>query len=660
MAKLKIANSRIDDLFNAAGKAKVVVPQSAGSSRIENSKNKTISITVESSRMIEKDENIFEVAKIKVTSADGKRSTIARALGSGRSFENHVTSIVKMIDLNDEDEGNISHSTPTFSIDCKFNYISQDYDNLQANIPEHNLNSFIDECTKDEILNFKKRKNSRLSTFSRGDQMKNFVVPQGSQDKFSKSSPYYVRIGLNDGVAGNISQFLQKISIYDEVLNDYVQSDKTALQFNVQDGVFTSEETEIMGYDIASFFDSENQIDLDNFYGLNQDVKASKMSHDLRKHLLKGYIKGVTKTGFRAFSQLLSNIECHKEALCYSFEKFSDVEVDSTRLQNIYAPAGSLSTAFVDTQVKYGGTYVYKIKAHYMIVGNSYSYRSVRYYEEDGVTYATAEVVNKPSIMVVPFDLFNVSKTIIQPPPVHPQVTFRTENNSNSEIQIYLSPTKNDIKSNFVEITGEDSEQHRLMREFYSTKAGKFKFHTSVDSGLYEVFRMSSAPMSIEEFASAKLGEIRMPYRSTDAIFRDMVESNKEYYYMFRQVNEKGLVSNPTTIFKTRLVVDADDAKVWTETYHFPKEIKEQPRRDFKSMMQIRPAVEQTLFVEDQEALFEKTSLAGTIDNLQLGATSHAVWGRKFKLRVRSKTSGKIIDINIDFALSKNKTKEEF
>ena len=45
-----------------------------------------------------------------------------------------------------------------------------------------------------------------------------------------------------------------------------------------------------------------------------------------------------------------------------------------------------------------------------MIVGNSYSYRNVRYYEEDDVTYATAEVVNKPSIMVVPFDLFSVSE----------------------------------------------------------------------------------------------------------------------------------------------------------------------------------------------------------------------------------------------------------
>ena len=660
MAKIKIANSRIDDLFGAAGKAKVVVGNQNGQSKIENSRNKSVSVSVLSSEMVEEDENIYEVAKIKVTSVNGKRSTISRVLSSGRSFENHVTSIMKMIDLNEEDQKNITQATPTFSIDCKFNYISQDYDNLQANIPEHNLNSFLDECTKDEILNFKKRKNSRLSTFSRGDQMKNFVVPQGSKDKFSKSSPYYVRIGLNDGVAGNISQFLQKISIYDEVLNDYVSSGKVSKQFNVQDGTFTSSEVDIMTYDIANFFDSEVEIDLDNFYGLNQDFAASKMSHNLRKHLFKGYIKGVTKTGFRSFSQLLNNIECHKEALCYSFEKFADLALDSTRLQNIYVPAGVLTAAFVDTQVKYGATYAYEAKAHYMLVGNSYSYRNVRYYEEDGVTYATAEVVNRPNIAVVPFDLFDVSKTIIQPPPVFPQVNFKTENNSNNEIQIYLSPTKNSLKADFVEIISGDAEQTRLMQSFYSNKDGLYKFETSVDSGLYEVFRTSQPPKAIADFGNYKLGEVRMPYRSTDAIFRDMVDNNEDYYYIFRQINEKGLVSNPTTIFKVRLIVDADDAKVFVETYDLPKEVMSEPRRDFKSMMQIKPAIDQTIFLEDQPVLDGKTSLKGAIDSLRLGATKKALWGRKFKLRVRSKTSGKIIDLNINFELTKNKTKEEF
>ena len=69
---------------------------------------------------------------------------------------NHVTSVVKMVDLNSVDQGNITQATPTYSVDAQFNYVSQDYDDLQANIPEHNLNSFLDECTKDEILNFKK------------------------------------------------------------------------------------------------------------------------------------------------------------------------------------------------------------------------------------------------------------------------------------------------------------------------------------------------------------------------------------------------------------------------------------------------------------------------------------------------------------------------
>lgn len=660
MAKLKIADFQTDPLLQAAGKAKIITTTGIGDSKLENSPNAGISFHVMSSEMIEKDENIFEMAKIKVTAVDGKRSTIESVISNGRVVANHVTSIAKMIDLNQEDLGNITQATPSFSIDTQFNYVSQDYDNLQVNIPEHNLNAFFDECTKDEILNFKKLKNARLTTFSRGDQMKNLVVPQGSQDKFSKTAPYKVRIGINDGVKGDISQFLQKISIYDEVLNDYLNSDKMSLQFNIQDGRFAREEVEMMGYDITSFFNSDVEIDLDNFYGLNQDIKASKMSVDLRKHLFKGYLKAVTKTGFRSFSDILNNIECHKEALCYSFEKFDEFELDSTRLQNIYAPAGVLATSFSDTQVKYGSTYVYRAKAHYMIVGNSYSYRNIRYYEEDGVTYATAEVINRPSIMVLPIDLFSASKSIIQPPPMFPQVTFKTESNSSSEIQIYLSPTKNGIKSDFIEITDADSNQHQLMSQFFSLRDGKFKFHTAVDSGLYEVFRLSHPPEYIGEFANAKLGEIRMPYRSTDAIFRDMVESNKDYYYMFRQVNEKGLVSNPTVVFKTKLIVDADDAKVMVDTYEFPVPVTSQPRRDFKSMIQIKPSIDQILFNEDQDALFGKTSLKGTIDQLKLGVQENAIWGRKFKLRVRSKTSGKIIDININFELAKNKTKEEF
>ena len=316
MAKKKFSNSRIDNLLDAAGRAKVVSKTSQRESKIENSSRKDVTIKILSSEIKEDDESIYEIAKIRIDPVDGKSKTIVDTVDLRANNENHVISIPTMVSLNDEDEKNINQSTPTYSIDAKFNYISQDYDNLQASIDEWNLNSFLDECSKDEILNFRKRKNSKITNFSRGSKMKNFVVPQDVAAKFKSDAPYYVRIALNDSVRGGISKFLQKIGIFDEVLNSYLNSDKTQKEFNIQEGQSVTEEMSVDVFDITRFFDEEVEIDLDNFYGLNQETSASKMSYDLRKHLLKGYLKNATKNGFRTFEEIHNNIECHKEALC--------------------------------------------------------------------------------------------------------------------------------------------------------------------------------------------------------------------------------------------------------------------------------------------------------------------------------------------------------
>lgn len=660
MSKKKISNSTIDTLLLSAGKSKVVTQTSRGTSKIENSEDRKVKIKILSSAIREDGENIYEVCKIRIDATDGRKATISNAISIGSVFSNHQTSIPKMVDVNEEDSGDVSLAASTFSIDSKFNYISRDYDNLQSSVDEWNLNSFLDNCSKDEILNFKKRKNSRVTKFTRGDRMRNFVIPQNIPAKFMSESPYYVKIGLNDTISGGISKFLEKISIYDEFLNAYLTSNKLDIKFDIQQDQLVSENSNVLVYDVDSFFNSEHELDLNNFYGLNQSPESSKMSYDLRKHLFKGFLKNSTETGFRTYEQIYNNIECSKEVLCYSIEKFDQFEIESARVQNLYAPATTMSTSIIDTQVKYGKTYVYKATGHYMIIGNSYSYRNIKYFVEDKRYYATAEVVNRPFIGIVPINLFSSLKTIIQPPPVKPQVTFRTENNSTKEIQIYLSPTKSEIEDYFIPITQQDENQRVLLESFYSKTDGKAKFSTDVGSGLFEVFRMTEPPKDISDFANKKLGEVRMSFRTTDAIFKDKVASNVDYYYLFRQLNEKGLVSNPTAIYKARLVVDADDAMVILDTYEIPKRKTSQPRIEFKSMMQIRPAIEQVVFEEAQPALFEKNTLAGTLDQLVLGLAKHKVWDRKFKLRVKSKTSGKIIDINIDFSLAKNKTKEEF
>jgi hypothetical protein len=662
MPKIKIIEANRDPLFDASGKSKVVVDKGFTTSIIENSMQNIVKIKVLNSEIKEDQEGVYEVAKIRIDSArkDSARSDISSAIQNGATLTNHQISIPKLLDINQINDLNITKATPSYSIECNFNYVSQDYDNLQISVNELNLIPAIDSTTKDEILNFRNRRGAKILDFSRGTRLKNFVQPQANLAGIQNEVPYFNRIQINSATDGSFSQFTQKIQIYDEILKQYLNSEKENVSMNIQDETVVFEDTPVGVYSVNRFFSEEVEVDVDSFYGLNPKGKASKMGLNLRKHLLKGYLKNVSKNGFRKFLDIYHGNECYKEGFTYSAEKYDSIELESAKIQTLFAPSGLESTRILDTQVKYGKTYVYKVSAHYLVVGNSYTYRGLRFFEEDGVTYATAEVINKPSYVIIPVELFSEEKTVIQPPPVTPQVTFRTENNSDNLIHIYLSPTKTETRETFIQITNEDVDQVESMDRFFKESDGKFRFKTTTQSGLYEVFRMENPPDSYSSFSDKKLGETRMPFRDTDAILTDKVEPNKFYYYVCRHLNEKELASNPTSVFKVMLVKDADDSKVTVETYMFPEQVTHLPSRTFKNILQVRPAIEQVIFNDTQDVLFEKESLRGTIDQLKLGITEKSVWGRKIKLRVKSKTSGKIIDLNIDFTLSKNKTKEEF
>lgn len=662
MPKTKIIEANTDPLLVASGKGKVVVEKGFGTSLIQNSSDNSIKVKILNSEIKENQEGIYEIAKVRVDSVkkQGSRQAISNAIQAGSTFTNHQISIPKMLDINDINDLNITKATPSYSVECNFNYVSQDYDNLQISVNELNLTSMIGSTTKDDILNFRKKKGAKILDFSKGTRLTNFVQPQTNAGGIENEVPYYNRIQINSATDGSFSEFTQKIQIYDEMLNHYLNSDKDDVSMNIQDNNVVSEETPVGVYSINKFFAENVEFDVNNFYGLEPSNSTSKMGLDLRKHLMKGYLKNITKNGFRSFEDIYDNIECYKEGFAFSAEKFDTFLLEGSKIQTLFAPSGEESTRILDTQVKYGKTYVYRVSAHYLIVGNAYTYRNVRYFEEDGLTYATAEVINRPSYVIIPTELFTEEKTVIQPPPVAPQVTFKTENNAENFIQIYLSPTKTEVREDFIEITNDDEAQKEDMDKFFKESDGKYRFKTTTQSGLYEVFRTEEPPTSYSSFSNKKLGETRMAFRDTNAIFTDTVEANKYYYYICRQLNEKELASNPTSVFEVMLVKDADDSKVVVNTHQFPKEIVSQPSRDFKSLIQVRPAIEQIIFNDTQDALFEKQSLQGTLDELKLGITDKSIWGRKIKLRVKSRTSGKIIDLNIDFSLSKNKTKEEF
>ena len=212
----------------------------------------------------------------------------------------------------------------------------------------------------------------------------------------------------------------------------------------------------------------------------------------------------------------------------------------------------------------------------------------------------------------------------------------------------------------FIPILSADDKILETLRANLPSATDKVRFRTMPEDGLYEIFKMNNAPENVEDFKNNLLTQIRMPYLTNDAIYKDTIIPNIKYYYMFRKINSKGVPSNPTAIYQVELLKDADDSKIIVEEYNPPTPVVSQNERKFKSLFQISPAVEHIIFNQEQDYLFNKSTLKGSIDNLKLGIADKSVWGRKFKFRIKSTTSGKIIDYNVTFRLTKNKTEEDF
>ncbi len=112
------------------------------------------------------------------------------------------------------------------------------------------------------------------------------------------------------------------------------------------------------------------------------------------------------------------------------------------------------------------------------------------------------------------------------------------------------------------------------------------------------------------------------------------------------------------------LTKDADETFLSSQTVGFFKENTDQPTRKFIKLLQAVPASQHTVFDDNLNGMVDENgeplkTLRGTaINKLTLGVAEHPIWGKKFKFRITSTTTGKKMDINIKVNLIKKKTKE--
>tara|TARA_B100001094_G_scaffold147731_1_gene143141 strand:+ start:149 stop:1246 length:1098 start_codon:yes stop_codon:yes gene_type:complete len=177
-------------------------------------------------------------------------------------------------------------------------------------------------------------------------------------------------------------------------------------------------------------------------------------------------------------------------------------------------------------------------------------------------------------------------------------------------------------------------------------------FRTDDPTTTFEVFRTDVYPESYEDFRGKKVYKI---FGTADnATIVDRLVPNKNYYYIFRAEDVHGHVSNPTHVFEVRLNRH-NEASYMDVKIVKPKNILrekaelESRKLGLRQFLMIRPALHQRILNLPSDGRFKTFQQHQIHMGPPRASKTPNVWVKKFKLRVRSKHTGKEIDI--DFKL---------
>jgi hypothetical protein len=552
----------------------------------------------------------------------------------------------------------------------EYNYISNQYENMTRNnseieLPLHYLENTTNQNSKYEDLKSIATKVVNKSHINNILNLQQSLVPRSQEQlskfqniyfgnefkkerskKFLGEFPYHNRLKYssldnNDFIGNMLRKFKFQEEIFSSLANP-TSAISTDLEVN-------SEETQISMYDILSIVNNSD-------FSLNESDKlilatekknSNYISSNFKKFLLENYLENRLFHFAKTFTQIYENEPCEKEYIIYKIQKFKDT--DSSPTQTFWMYEEGLKE-YIDYQIKLNSTYRYLFSAYTIVYGTSTSIETII---EGENSHVTVQFIRSPSYRMAILDFDDISLKVSPKIPMPPFVVFQNESNSENYIKIYLDLKNFSKKEEFISITDNDSS---LMSGVALDDEGRMNFEYSMEEGKFEVFRLSEKPKSYINFENAKILDVSNKHSSTSVVFKDNVMPNKKYYYMFRAVNIIGMPSNPTPIYEVEMIKDASKSKIIARTIDLQtKEVNID--KTFKSLLQITPAFQQDILNDQSDLISELPSFQKRINEIPLGTAADKIWGKKFKIRVKSKDSGKIIDLNVKFKLTKDNIK---
>ena len=344
-------------------------------------------------------------------------------------------------------------------------------------------------------------------------------------------------------------------------------------------------------------------------------------------------------------SVILQNDSCANLIVGYKIQKFVANGTQPIQTTYIMTPK---TRDYYDSLFSYDTMYRYEIKAITMVLGTSYSYSNVQEDPEQG--QITLTFVNRPSLQFLDIPVLTQDMIVTDIPNPPPEVMFYNERGNRNQAILTLDQAtivENSSPDNYPQYFANDYvSQNKVFTQQEDTQ---IQFSTLYTSNLYEIYRTNEKPKSYQDFENNLLTVVgQAGVEQTDNLFRDYIAPHKKYYYLIRTLTNFGIHSNPTRIYEVELIQDSDETYLTYAEFKFEEIQNTSKHKMFKKFLQIKPSLPQLAFKNDQITDLSTTDNYG--DTI-VGTDQDLIWGRKFKIRVKSKKTGKLFDLNVTFNL---------
>jgi hypothetical protein len=395
------------------------------------------------------------------------------------------------------------------------------------------------------------------------------------------------------------------------------------------------------------------------------------------KTLLKGMVFDV----YRDFEALNRGDLAYSETLMYKIQKYLGPDpTTADPIQTFYFMSSGEVEEFLsaqrefifsDTQVKYNLEYTYVVTAYQAVFGAEYEYTEIGDVTggpagpgpgTGGVSTPfecdiTVEI--RPLIKLVEVGLFMSTGRILDNPPLQPDMKFFPIKGDPNKIKIFFTSATGNEDVEPVALTEEEEADVSQIATNQNRNDGKITFKSDDHASAFQIYRVAEPPIVIEDFANKLIAEVSTTTTDTAGITITASSvtafitqaPNQKYYYIFRTVDAHGGLSNPSTVYEIELYNDGGVGYPIIRHFEFGSIEPKTPTKSARKIIQILPRMSQVFLNEEASGLIGSDGLASAAGHtpMVLGLEDESLIGKAFKIRLISKSTGKKLDINVDF-----------